>query len=122
MSCSRHIIFGTEGAEPAVWHWFALKGDEPRPPFAFAGIWRTWKGPLKKDGEPVEANVYSFLTTAPNEVVKAIHPSRMPVMLSGSEDFDTWMDGTAEEAFQLAKPFPAEQMHIVHTGEKKDAA
>jgi putative SOS response-associated peptidase YedK len=22
--------------------WFAMKGDEQRPPFAFAGIWRTW--------------------------------------------------------------------------------
>jgi putative SOS response-associated peptidase YedK len=25
---------------PATWHWFALRGGEPRPPFAFAGIWR----------------------------------------------------------------------------------
>jgi len=51
--------------------WFAVVGDEPRPPFAFAGIWRTWKGNYK--GELREMNVYSILTTTPNEVVKPIH-------------------------------------------------
>jgi putative SOS response-associated peptidase YedK len=24
---------------PATWHWFALRGQEPRPLFAFAGLW-----------------------------------------------------------------------------------
>jgi len=27
--------------KPATWHWFAIKGDDPRPLFAFAGIWRS---------------------------------------------------------------------------------
>jgi putative SOS response-associated peptidase YedK len=31
---------------PATWHWFALKGDDPRPLFAFAGIWQPYEGPL----------------------------------------------------------------------------
>jgi putative SOS response-associated peptidase YedK len=26
--------------KPATWHWFALKGEEPRPLYAFPGIWR----------------------------------------------------------------------------------
>jgi len=26
--------------KPARWHWFALKADEPRPLFAFGGIYR----------------------------------------------------------------------------------
>ena len=37
-----------DGRKPATWHWFALSGDEPRPPFAFAGIWQRWKGPDQK--------------------------------------------------------------------------
>lgn len=111
-----------KGKNPAVWHWFGLNGDEARPLFAFAGIWRTWKGPLKPDAEPVEMDVYSFLTTTPNDVVKPIHPNRMPVLLSGQEQFDTWLDGSPEEAYQLARPFPANEMQIVHKGEKKDAA
>jgi putative SOS response-associated peptidase YedK len=26
--------------KPATWHWFAINGSEPRPTFAFPGIWR----------------------------------------------------------------------------------
>ena len=36
--------------KPATWHWFAIKGTEPRPLFAFPGIWRRYRGPVKKDG------------------------------------------------------------------------
>lgn len=108
------------GRRPAVWHWFALKGAEPRPLFAFAGLWRAWKGPLKPGGEPVAMDVYAFLTTAPNEVVRPIHPARMPVMLSGEQAFDTWLEGSPEEAFALARPFPASAMQIVHEGDKAD--
>jgi putative SOS response-associated peptidase YedK len=35
--------------KPTTWHWFALKGDEPRPLFAFAGLWHHWIGPIKRD-------------------------------------------------------------------------
>ena len=68
-----------KGQKPAIWHWFAL--DEKREPFAFAGLWRHWKGQLKPTADPVEMDVYAFLTTKPNEVVAPIHPTRMPVML-----------------------------------------
>ena len=110
-----------KGRQPAVWHWFARKGDEPRPPFAFAGLWRSWKGPLKPDAEPVALNVYAFLTTSPNNLVKSVHPTRMPVMLTSEDQFDTWLEGSVEETYQLVRPFPSAQMHIVHTGETKDA-
>lgn len=111
-----------KGKAPAVWYWFGLKGQESRPLFAFAGIWRSWKGPLKPDAEPVEMDVYAFLTTTPNEVVKPIHPSRMPVMLSDEEQFETWLTGSPDDAYRLARPHHAEAMRIVHKGEKKDAA
>lgn len=97
--------------------WFAMKGNEPRSPFAFAGIWRTWKGNYK--GELLEMNAYSMMTTTSNEVVKPIHPSRMPVILDPA-DCDTWLTGTPDEAEALLKPFAADQMHIAMEGGKTD--
>ena len=73
------------GESPATWCWFALKGDDERPLFAFPGIWQRWRGPVKKDGPNVDLEVYSFLTTAPNELTRSINHERMPVLLS-SED------------------------------------
>ncbi len=56
-----------------------------RPLFAFAGVWRRYKGPLKKDGPSVELEVYSFLTTTPNPLVETINHERMPVLLTSEE-------------------------------------
>ena len=109
-----------KGRKPAVWHWFALKGEEPRPPFAFAGLWRGWKGPLKPGADVEELNVYAFLTTTPNDVVRPVHPSRMPVMLSGKDQFRTWLEGPPDEAYALARPFRSDLMHVVHTGGTED--
>jgi putative SOS response-associated peptidase YedK len=77
-----------KGKKPAIWHWFAL--SQEREPFAFAGIWRSYKGPVRKDGETVEIDTFSFMTTTPNELVATVHPSRMPVMLVGEEAHDRW--------------------------------
>jgi len=66
--------------------WFGLKGDELRPPFTFAGLWRHWRGNYRD--ELVEFDSYSIVTTAPNEIVKPIHPKRMPVILK-PDDHDT---------------------------------
>ena len=52
--------------KPANWHWFALRGEGERPLFAFPGIYRQWKGPIKKDGPNVDIEVFSFMTTLPN--------------------------------------------------------
>jgi len=48
---------GRAKGEKATWHWFALKGAEPRTPFALAGIWRTYTGPVKKDGPSLTQDV-----------------------------------------------------------------
>jgi putative SOS response-associated peptidase YedK len=106
---------------PATWHWFALIGDEPRPLFAFAGLWRHHSGPLKKDSEPVDLDVYSFMTTTPNKLVGSINHERMPVLLSNEADFDAWMTGTPDEAFGLVREYPPDQMRMVQSGfEKRD--
>jgi len=52
-----------------------------------------------------------------------VHPSRMPVMLTRPEEWNCWLNGTADEARALVGPFPAEEMAIVQSGpERRDLA
>jgi putative SOS response-associated peptidase YedK len=107
--------------KPASWHWFALKGEDPRPLFAFPGIWRSYKGPVKKDGPNVDIETYAFLTTTPNPLVATINHERMPVVLTREEEFETWLKAPPAEALALAKEYPPGQMQIVREGvEKQD--
>ena len=109
------------GEKPATWHWFTINGDHPRPLFAFPAIWRSYTGPIRKDGESVSQEVYAFMTTEPNPLTASINHERMPVLLSDPEQFETWLKGTTKEAFALARSFPAEGMNIVQSGlEKRD--
>jgi putative SOS response-associated peptidase YedK len=85
--------------KPATWHWFAIKGDDPRPLFAFPGIWREYHGPVKKDGPNVDIETYSFLTTTPNPLVAKINHERMPVLLTREDEFDTWLRESATQCF-----------------------
>jgi putative SOS response-associated peptidase YedK len=85
------------------------------------GIWRKWKDPLKKDGETAELEVFSFVTTTPNNLVATTNHERMPVVLTKEEEFQTWLKGTPAEAYALVRQYPPEQMRIVQEGlEKKD--
>jgi putative SOS response-associated peptidase YedK len=71
--------------------WFAA--DESRPLLCFAGIWTRWTSVRKaKEGE-VTADVFGFLTTAPNAEVAKVHPKAMPVILTTTDDCDVWMSG-----------------------------
>jgi hypothetical protein len=97
-----------------------LKGDEPRPLFAFPGIWRRWKGPIKKDGHKVDIEVYSFMTTLPNALTQTINHERSPVILTEEAQFEMWLSGTRQEAFSLVKSFDADRMHIVQEGFGKE--
>lgn len=106
--------------KPATWHWFAIKGEDPRPTFAFPGIWRRYRGPVKKDGPNVDIETYAFLTTTPNPLVATINHERMPVLLTREEEFATWLCGSPDEAIALAREYPAEQMQIVQEGLDKE--
>ena len=107
--------------KPATWHWFALKGDEPRPLFAFAGIWQRWRGPVRKDGPNVDTEVYSFMTTVPNELTASINHERSPVLLTSEAERETWLRGDLAAREALFRPLPADRMLIVQEGfEKKD--
>ena len=105
-----------EDGKPMQWHWYGLEGDEPRPLFAFAGIWRKRKGPVKKDGPTLEIETYSFMTTAANAWTEAIHHDRLPVLLATTEDQDAWLQGKPGEWERLLKPFPPDRMREVQVG------
>ena len=103
-------------SRPKVTNWFAL--DETRPVFAFAGIWRLWRGERK--GETGEHRLYSFLTTEANSVVAPVHAKAMPVLLTTPEEWRVWLEGPIDEATALQRPLPDDALQIVATGEKMD--
>jgi putative SOS response-associated peptidase YedK len=91
-----------------------------RQPFAFAGLWEWWGGDGKPaggtnkqpdegpEGETIES--CTIITTAPNELMTAIH-NRMPVILSPS-DYDQWLDPSSqpEPLKMLLRPCPHEAL------------
>ena len=67
-------------------------------PFAFAGLWETWKGKDASDDDPVYKSC-TILTMAASEAVKNIH-HRMPVILN-PEVYEDWMDPAVQQADRL---------------------
>lgn len=110
---------GRAAGERATWHWFALKGDELRPMFSFAGIWQRWRGPIKKDGPNVDLDVYSFMTTMPNSATASINHERSPVLLTTEAERDAWLNGSADEARALIRPIDGDRLQIVQAGPDK---
>ena len=84
------------------------------------GYGGSYKGPVKKDGPNVDIETYAFLTTTPNKLVGTINHERMPVLLTREEEFETWLRGSSDEAFALAREYPAEAMRIVQEGLDKE--
>ena len=73
--------------------------------FAFAGLWRPGD---RNSEEPYMA----FLTCEANEVVGAVHPKAMPVMLRPS-DAQHWLTAERDSACELAQPFAATEMRVL---------
>ena len=75
-------------------------------PFAFAGLWESWRGP---DDQPIRS--CTIITTTPNALVERIH-NRMPVIL-GREAYEPWLDPSPQSPDRLGtwlRPYPASQM------------
>jgi putative SOS response-associated peptidase YedK len=102
-----------KGRNPATDYWFALKGAEARPPFAFAGLWRGVQPGLPDDKHNLLT--HTIITTTANDIVRPVHPNRMPVILE-PEDYETWLTGSDEDALALLRPFPSEKMQVVREG------
>ena len=102
--------------------WFAF--DETRPLAVFAGIWTSWHGVRGTKSNPIkgEHQLYGFLTCDPNDIVGAIHPKAMPVILTTVAEIEQWMTAPAEEALKLQRPLPDGALKIVARGERKDDA
>lgn len=98
--------------------WFALSPE--RPLFFFAGLWTPWHGARKKAEGPMEHEVFGFLTTTPNAVVKPIHEKAMPVILTSADEVETWLAAPWAEAKALQRPLPDTALAIVARGEKRD--
>jgi putative SOS response-associated peptidase YedK len=109
-----------KGEKPATWHWFSINGDDARPVFAFPGVWTRYRGPLKKNGDTVEEEVFAFMTTEQNALTVSINHERMPVLLSDPADFETWLSGSTEDAFKLARSYAAQEMRIVQSGSEPE--
>ena len=75
-------------------------------PFAFAGLWETWRDP--EGGEAVES--CSIVVTDANERLREIH-HRMPVILP-TEAQASWLDPESgrEDLEALLRPYPGEAM------------
>ena len=100
--------------------WFAL--DEARPLVCFAGIWTEWTSVRKvKEGKRTN-DLYAFLTTEPNAEVGAIHPKAMPVILTRTDEVETWMTAPVEEVLKLQRPLRDGALRIVARGVKEDSA
>ena len=95
--------------------WFALDDDEPL--FFFAGVWTPWHGTRKKAEGPQDHELFGFLTTDANAVVKPIHPKAMPVLLTTPDEVRHWLEAPAKEALTLQRPLPDEMLKIVGRGD-----
>jgi len=75
-------------------------------PFAFAGLWSSWKD--RESGEALES--CAIVTTTPNALAARIH-DRMPVIVAW-ERHGEWIDPAADVAglASLLAPYPASEM------------
>ena len=100
--------------------WMALGPDRP---LAFlAGVWTEWSSVRRLKEGMVTADLFGFLTCAPNGDVAPVHPKAMPVILTQPTEWRQWLTAPAALALQLQRPLPDGMLQIVAEGTRADAA
>jgi putative SOS response-associated peptidase YedK len=95
-----------------VLRWFTPGGDAA----FFAGLWRTWEGlrgtkaEQARDGA-IAHDVFAFLTTEANDIVRPVHAKAMPVVLTSREEIEAWLAGADAEMVQ-AHALPDEALTL----------
>ena len=96
-----------------VIRWFA---PPERGMLYFAGVCGEWYGDYGSKKEPNVGThqLFSFLTTEANDIVRPVHAKAMPVILRTETECDEWLKAPADrvEAIQ-ARVLPAEALDIV---------
>lgn len=82
-----------------------------REPFAFAGLWESWKPKDAADGDSI-IQTCTILTTAANNDLQHLH-ERMPVFVQ-PERFDLWLSPNASpgQLQQLMQPLPEGRLEL----------
>jgi len=97
--------------------WFAV----PDTPIAFfAGIWRPWSGERlaeqpgksRRSREERDWELYAFLTTEANDVVRPVHEKAMPVILHDPDECLEWLGG-GEDSLHLQRPLPNDALQVL---------
>jgi len=81
-------------------------------PFAFAGLWESWKDKTNGDGTQIDS--CTIMTTEANEFMQSIH-HRMPVILD-PRNYEVWLDPDTKDASLLTpllKGHPSDEMEAV---------
>ena len=107
------------------YEWQARPAGQPKQPYlirsrdgsplALAGLWDVWADPSDPAAERMRT--CTVLTTAPNDVMAALH-DRMPVILP-PEAWDAWLDPSVTDVGDLAnllRPCAEEVLEVVAVG------
>lgn len=93
--------------------WFA---PPDRRMLFFAGVWRVWSGDYgsKKEPNVGEHQLFSFLTTEANDLVRPVHAKAMPVVLATPEALEEWLTVSAALVAEIqSRVLPADVLEIV---------
>lgn len=96
--------------------WFTVKGREVS---FFAGVWRPWHGErlaeqpgkARRAREEHDWELFAFLTTEANDIVRPIHEKAMPVILTEADECREWLGGGVE-SLRLQRPYLHEMATI----------
>ncbi len=103
-----------------VIRWFA---PQDRGLLFFAGVWRTWHGDYGSKKEPNigEHQLFSFLTTEANDLVRPVHAKAMPVVLRSQAEQEEWLMSPADRVAEIqARTLPVDALEVVSDDEAKE--